>query len=356
MVPDVDVQVVAGQQPVRDVHVVALVRFERQSEGVQSKPDQRRGDGQQGDGVGRPAGGPGATIGLGRFDHARRPSYGLAGGRTIRTPTGGQSGTLPTATGQEMGVITFSLQSGSNGNAIYVEAAGVRLLFDAGISGISAQRRMAEHGRDIRTVDALILSHDHSDHVRCAGIYQRKFGLPIYLTRTTHRAIWCDLGELTDVRYFRSGEALEFGPVTVHTMRTPHDAADAVVFVVECDRRRLGIFTDLGHPFDRLARTLEDLDAAYLESNYDPQMLEDGPYPPHLKARIRGVGGHLSNAESARLVQGCGAQRPRWIALAHLSEQNNEPDVALATHRELIGKRYPLHMADRDGVSRLLRV
>ena len=129
-------------------------------------------------------------------------------------------------------MITFSLQSGSNGNAIYVEAAGVRLLFDAGISGKMAQQRMARHGRDIRQVQAVILSHDHSDHVRCAGIYQRKFGLPVYMTRTTRRAIWCDLGELTDVRYFRAGQALEFGPVTVHTIRTPHDAADGVAFVV----------------------------------------------------------------------------------------------------------------------------
>ncbi len=161
-------------------------------------------------------------------------------------------------------MITFSLQSGSNGNAIYVEAAGVRLLFDAGISGRLAEQRMAARGRDIRDVDALILSHDHADHVRCAGIYQRKFGLPIYLTRTTQRAIWCDLGELTDVRYFRAGEPIKFGQVTVHTIRTPHDAADAVVFMIEAAGKRLGILTDLGHPFVGLYRLLEQLDAAYL--------------------------------------------------------------------------------------------
>ena len=253
-------------------------------------------------------------------------------------------------------MITFSLQSGSNGNAIYVEAAGVRLLFDAGISGKQARRRMAEHGRDIHQVDALILSHDHSDHVRCAGIYQRKFGLPIYMTRATHRAIGCDLGPLTEVRYFRRGDSLEFGPVTVYSLPTPHDAADASAFVIECDRRRLGVLTDLGHPFARLARTLEDLDAAYLESNYDPQMLDQGPYPNFLKARIRGVGGHLSNIEAAGLLDGCKARRPKWIALAHLSEQNNDPDLALETHRSLIGKGYPLHVASRYGASKSLRV
>jgi len=253
-------------------------------------------------------------------------------------------------------VVTLSLQSGSNGNAIYVEAGDVRLLFDAGISGVLAERRLAQRGRDIRQVDALILSHDHSDHVRCAGIYQRKFGLPIYTTRTTHRAIYCNLGRLTDVRYFRSGDSLQFGRVTVHTVPTPHDAADAVVFVVEHGGRRLGVLTDLGHPFARLGPLLEDLDAAYLESNYDPQMLDEGPYPPFLKARIRGVGGHLSNLEAAELVRGCGRHRPKWVALAHLSEQNNDPQVALETHRRHLGDGYPLHVAGRYRASQLLRV
>ena len=253
-------------------------------------------------------------------------------------------------------MLTFSLQSGSNGNAIYVEAGDVRLLFDAGISGKQAQLRLASHGRDIRDVDAVILSHDHVDHVRCAGVYQRKFGLPVYMTQTTRRAIWCDLGELPDVRYFRSGEPITFGSVTVHSIRTPHDAADAVAFVVEHEGKRLGVLVDLGHPFARLARLLEDLDAAYLESNYDPVMLEQGPYPPHLKTRIRGVGGHLSNFEAAELVQGCKARRPRWIALAHLSEQNNHPEVATDTHRALLGESYPLHLAGRNGPSDVLEV
>ena len=253
-------------------------------------------------------------------------------------------------------MITFSLQSGSNGNAIYVEACGVRLLFDAGISGRLAEQRMASRGRDIREVDALILSHDHADHVRCAGIYQRKFGLPIYMTRTTRRAIWCDLGALSDVRYFRAGEPIEFGRVTVHTIRTPHDAADAVVFTIEAESKRLGILTDLGHPFVGLDRLLEQLDAAYLESNYDPQMLDDSSYPLHLKQRIRGRGGHISNDEAADLTEGCGARRPSWIALAHLSEENNDPEVAVRTFRRSVGASYPLHVASRNGASEVLCV
>ena len=108
-------------------------------------------------------------------------------------------------------MITFSLQSGSNGNSIYVEAAGVRLLFDAGISGRQAALRMAAHDRAMHDVDALIISHSHADHVCCAGIYQRRFRMPIYMTRTTYGAIRRDLGPLTDVRHFSSGGQQEAG-------------------------------------------------------------------------------------------------------------------------------------------------
>ena len=255
-----------------------------------------------------------------------------------------------------MSIITFSLQSGSNGNSIYVETAGVRLLFDAGISGRQAERRMALHGRDIRAVDAVIISHDHVDHARCAGIYQRKFGIPIYMTRNTQQAIRCDLGPLTDVHHFQSGQTLEFNGVRVYTVRTPHDAADGVGFVVESRQRRLGIFTDLGHPFGELQDLLMSVDAAYLESNFDPLMLDQGPYPPATKARIRGPAGHLSNAEAAELLASCGRQRPEWIALAHLSETNNDPELALETHQTRIGRSYPFEIAGRYGVSSILTV
>ena len=148
----------------------------------------------------------------------------------------------------------ISLQSGSNGNCIYVEAGGVRLLFDAGISGRQAELRLAARGRDIAAVDAVLISHDHRDHVRCAGVFQRKFGLPVYATRRTIEAAsaYCDLGVMTNVQYFEAGGRLLFGEVVVETIPTPHDGADGVAFVVDDGYRRLGILTDLGHVFDRL--------------------------------------------------------------------------------------------------------
>jgi phosphoribosyl 1,2-cyclic phosphodiesterase len=252
-------------------------------------------------------------------------------------------------------MLSFSLQSGSNGNSIYVEAGGVRLLFDAGISGKQAAMRMQQHGRDIRDVDALIISHDHNDHVRSAGIFQRKYGLPIYLSKWTYMRAASALGKVNDVRHFHSGERIEFGSVIVHTFRTPHDAADGVSFVVQHENRRLGILTDLGHPFSALQKIVPELDACYLESNYDPEMLETGPYSFPLKQRIRSPRGHISNKEAATLLKTTG-NKLQWATLAHLSEQNNDPELALQTHRKTLGQSFPLHVASRYQVSDVMNL
>jgi phosphoribosyl 1,2-cyclic phosphodiesterase len=242
----------------------------------------------------------------------------------------------------------ISLQSGSNGNSIYVEANGVRLLFDAGISGSRAQERLAQHGRDIADVDAVLISHDHVDHARSMGIFQRKFGLPVYVTAETHRAARRHkLGEIEDIGHFSAGEALRFGKVVVQTIATPHDGVDGVVFVVDDGKHRLGVLTDLGHVFSELEDIIGSLDAVLLESNYDPDMLATGPYPEWLKERIEGPGGHISNPESAELLLKAASKRMKWACLAHLSQDNNTPDVAVETHSQILGKRLPIYVATR---------
>ncbi len=250
----------------------------------------------------------------------------------------------------------ISLQSGSNGNCIYVEAGDVKLLFDAGISGKQAAARLSRAGRDIARVDALIISHDHADHARCAGIFQRKFGIPLFVTETTLRAARasCDLGALREVRHFLAGDALRFGSVRVETFRTPHDGADGVAFIVDDGASRLGIFTDLGHAYDELKSALSSVDAALIESNYDPDMLRAGPYPQYLKSRISGPRGHISNIESAELIARHGA-RLRWACLGHLSEANNTPERALQTHRAMNGNM-TYHVAGRYGAGEWLTV
>ena len=251
----------------------------------------------------------------------------------------------------------ISLQSGSNGNCIYVEAGGVKLLFDAGISGIQAKQRLAQHGQDISGVDAVLISHDHVDHSRSMGIFHRKFRLPIYTTAKTYRAAnRYGLGEINDLRHFRAGEALRFREVTVETVPTPHDGVDGVVFVVDDGKHRLGILTDLGHVFSDLEGIIGSLDAVLLESNYDPDMLANGPYPEFLKERIEGPGGHISNLEAAEVLRSSASKRMKWACLAHLSEDNNTPQLAVRTHHRILGNRLPILVATRYRVSDMMEV
>jgi phosphoribosyl 1,2-cyclic phosphodiesterase len=253
-------------------------------------------------------------------------------------------------------VITFSLQSGSCGNSIYVEAGDVRLLFDAGISGRQADLRMASHGRDVRQCDAVLLSHEHSDHTRSAGIFQRKFGLPVYCTEGTSRSIRRFIGQVNDVRCFAAGSLIRFGDVEVQTIPTPHDGVDSVCFIVRHDGRRLGVLTDLGHPFAALREAVADLDAMYLEANYDPDMLWAGDYPEHIKRRIVGDAGHLSNLEAAELTREHAGRRLQWLAVAHLSENNNDPDLAIETVRGRLPNSLPVYLASRYEVGEVLEV
>ena len=211
---------------------------------------------------------------------------------------------------------------------------------------------------DIDTVDAVVISHDHADHVRCAGVYQRQLHVPLYVTQPTlaaaaRRGI---LGPLDDVRHFSAGRKLTFDGLAVETIPTPHDGQDGVVFVVDDGRRRLGILTDLGHAFDGLAETIASLDALLLESNHDVGLLENGPYPWFLKERISGPGGHISNDDAAGLLAEAAGRKLKWICLAHLSEQNNEPDLAEETHRDLLGSKIPIHVAGRYEATEVLKV
>jgi phosphoribosyl 1,2-cyclic phosphodiesterase len=276
----------------------------------------------------------------------------------------------------------ISLQSGSNGNCFYVEAGDVRLLFDAGISAKQAAQRLATHGREIGDCDALLISHDHSDHAKSMGVFQRKFGLPVYVTRRTLAASqrFLKVGKVERVRLFTAGSSLSFGrngEVAVHTVPTPHDSAEGVAFVVEYEGQRVGILTDLGHAFDGLRDVLKSLDAVIIESNYDEEMLEYGRYPDRLKRRIRGSGGHLSNDDSARLLKAVLSEsakpasssssteeveanevgsRLQWACLCHLSQDNNRPELAKQAHEDVLGDRLPIYVASRTDVSDVMEV
>jgi phosphoribosyl 1,2-cyclic phosphodiesterase len=254
-------------------------------------------------------------------------------------------------------VITFSLQSGSNGNAIYVETADARLLFDCGLTGKKALDRMAVHGRHPRDLTAVVVSHDHRDHVRGIGVLARRWRVPVLATTGTCEVLpRKGVGWIPDLRTFSAGERLRFGRTVVETVPTPHDGLDGVAFVVEADGVRLGIFTDLGHLFPGLDEALGETDVSYVESNYDAVMLETGAYPLHLKDRIRGPGGHISNEEAAALLRGSSGGRLGLAVLSHLSQENNRPEIAHETVRTSGPPELELRLAGRYGASDLFHV
>lgn len=256
-------------------------------------------------------------------------------------------------------MLTFALQSGSSGNCYYYESGSVKLLFDAGIAWRTAVARMAEQGAVPDGVAGVFISHDHSDHFACAGVFHRMTRAPLFMTRGTWDAIGGRLGRVAGVETFTAGEEIVIGHVRVTTILTPHDAAEPCAFLVDDGRTRVGILTDLGHAFPALCACLPDLDAAYLESNYDAALLASNPaYPPPLRRRIRGGHGHLENSESAGLVKTCGSDRLRTVILSHLSGENNSPSIALAAHRKAAADPTffsppppRLLVAPRDGVS-----
>jgi len=257
-----------------------------------------------------------------------------------------------------MEVIT--LQSGSAGNCVFVRSGETRLLFDAGISGSKAESRLAEYGYGIRDCNALVLSHEHCDHISSVGVFHRKFGLPVYANLRTWNATRAkpSTGCIGSPNYFVSGKPFQIGSLRIETIRTSHDAIEGVCFVVEDveSGQRFGLLTDLGHVFSGLQKIIGSLDAVLIESNYDDAMLRHGPYPQRLKDRISGKGGHISNEDAAELLDACDASQLQWACLGHLSAENNSPDVALATHRERHRDRFPIFCADRDGALHLPKI
>ena len=252
----------------------------------------------------------------------------------------------------------ISLQSGSNGNSFYVQAGKQQFLFDAGITGSLAEQRLASHGKEIREIDGLFISHGHRDHCQAMGVYHRKFGHSIFLTEQTLFQAKRDhkLGLINGLHFFKPGETVDFGQVQIHTIPTPHDALDSVAFVIEHRQRRLGILTDIGHVFEGLPQVLAQLDAVIIESNYDPEMLSQSHYPLWLKRRVRGKGGHLSNDDAAIALRDANVAKLQWVCLCHLSEENNQPEIALRTHRQTLGDDVQLHVASRYEASEILTI
>jgi phosphoribosyl 1,2-cyclic phosphodiesterase len=232
------------------------------------------------------------------------------------------------------------LASGSSGNACYVETEEAGVLIDAGLSGEELVRRMEAAGIDPAKLDAILLTHEHLDHIRGAGPLSRRFDLPVYANPLTMKRALKTLGNLSKPVVFQTGHPITLHGLCIETFTKCHDAADPVGLVIHADGARLGILTDLGRSTPVVEDRLRGCHALVLEFNHDETMLDQGPYPLELKRRIKGPEGHLSNDQAGGLLKTLCHQALRTVILAHLSEKNNHPDKAVqASKKALSGMR-----------------
>lgn len=218
------------------------------------------------------------------------------------------------------------LASGSRGNCAFIEADGCRLLIDAGLSGKETQRRLAGIGVSPEYLDGILVTHEHHDHVTGIGPLARRFNLPVHIDPVTHAAL-PNLGRIDELNFFAAGESFSFRDLKISSFSTTHDAANPVGFTIESQEGKIGFATDLGVPTRLVAEHLKNCRVVVLEANHDDQMLQDGPYPWALKERIRSRHGHLSNRDSIRLLEEIIWNGLDALFLAHLSEENNCPDL-----------------------------
>ena len=260
-------------------------------------------------------------------------------------------------TDREDGAVGLSicvLASGSKGNAIYISDGACSILLDAGLSGKAVELRMRERDLDPAALTAILVSHEHSDHIQGVGVLSRRYRLPVYIARNTLKAA-PQLGRLHVVKHFECGHGFFIGRLSIHPFSTSHDAADPVGFTFQRNGDKIGVATDLGIVTAMVKEHLKECALLVLEANHDPDMLINGPYPWPLKQRIKGRSGHLSNHDSMALLSEIQHDNLKHVVLAHLSEINNTPETAYQTVGKAITRcRAHLSVALQDSCGELI--
>jgi phosphoribosyl 1,2-cyclic phosphodiesterase len=219
-----------------------------------------------------------------------------------------------------------SLGSGSRGNATLVGCQATLVMIDCGFSCRETERRMARLGCHPAELAALLVTHEHGDHVRGVAPLARKYGFPVWLTPgTRHMLPDTDMPKLQS---FDAATRIDIGELQIQPFTVPHDAREPCQFTVQAGGRRLGILTDTGRMTPHIVASLSACDALLLECNHDTAMLAGGPYSPSLKQRVSGPLGHLSNAQAADLLERLDTSRLQHLVAAHLSDKNNQPALA----------------------------
>ncbi len=245
-----------------------------------------------------------------------------------------------------MSLFIASLNSGSNGNCYYIGNKTDAVLIDAGLTCRETERRMRRLNLDINKVRAVFISHEHGDHIKGMDVIARKYKIPVFITPMTLKNS-LNKPDPHLIQHFHASEPVTIGDLQIFAFPKKHDAIDAHSFLVASGGIRVGVFTDIGTPCEHVEHHFSQCHAAFLEANYDEQMLMNGRYSAYLKRRISGDEGHLSNDQAVALFVN---HRPTFMShllLAHLSKENNNPQIALNAFAHCAGSTL-VAIASRD--------
>jgi Metal-dependent hydrolases of the beta-lactamase superfamily I len=258
-----------------------------------------------------------------------------------------------------------SLFSGSSGNSIFLSVGGTKLLVDAGLSAKRIIEALVSIGENPCELSAILITHEHIDHIKGAGILSRKFNIPIYANENTWSVMAPMIGPVKpeNIAYLCTGSEFGIGDITIKTFPTPHDACESVGYNFFAEGKKITIATDIGHVNLELLNCLEASDLLLLESNHDVEMLRVGPYPYHLKKRIAGDNGHLSNETAGKVIAYMAEKGTRRFLLGHLSRENNFPELAYQTvcnalfeKKMCVGEDLMLEVMLRDRVGKVIEL
>lgn len=247
------------------------------------------------------------------------------------------------------------LASGSKGNCLYLGSGTTRLLIDAGMSASATLERLAEIGVAPETIQAILITHEHSDHIKGLLVLAEKLKIPVLANAETAKGIVAAFGQRPRFKIFTTGETFQFGDLTVHPFSIPHDTLDPVAFTIHMGALKLGICADIGHITSLVRKHLERCDYLYIEANHQPSMVHASSRPQILKQRILGKQGHLSNQDCAALLTEIFHPGLKSVYLAHLSGECNAEEVALKVVTEALlakGQSVELSIAYQDKVSK----
>lgn len=261
-----------------------------------------------------------------------------------------------------------SIASGSSGNCTYTGSEKTALLIDAGISARQIEKGLGSIGRSPADLAGILVTHEHSDHIKGLGVLSRRYGIPIYATAGTIRGIQsCStLGQIDEGLFheIRVDQDFTVGDLTVHSFEIPHDANQPCAYRMSDGRKTTAVITDLGVFSDYIVENLQGVDVLLMEANHDVRMLQAGPYPYYLKQRILGTHGHLSNENAGRLLCRILHDDLKYIFLGHLSKENNYDALAYETvcmevtmgENPYQASDFPIEVARRNEVTRFVTV